>query len=334
MPIYLFWGEDDFTMSEAVQKLQKKVLDPNWIQFNYDRLAGHQSDATIQALNQAMTPVFGMGDRLIWLVETSIFQSCSEDLLKELHRTLPNLPLSSHLLFTTSKKPDGRIKSTKLVQEYAQVKEFSLIPPWQIEEIAKQIEKIAQEIGVKLTSDAVQFLAEVLGNNTRLIHQELEKLHLYSQNFNRPLGKNDLSLVNVATQSSLQLATAIRNGEGGKALELVSDLIDSNEAPLRIVATLVGQFRTWSILKLYQEAGEKDDSVIAKAADISNPKRIYFLKKEIHSLPSQKLLASLSLLLDLELNLKRGADPLATLQTTVVELCHLFRTRTSPKKYS
>ncbi|PSF37871.1 DNA polymerase III subunit delta [Aphanothece hegewaldii CCALA 016] len=326
MPTYLYWGEDDFTLSKAVQELQKKVLDPNWLQFNYEQIAGNQADSLFQALNLAMTPVFGMGERLIWLKETSIFQNCSDDLLKELQRTLPNIPLTSHLLFTTSKKPDGRLKSSKIVQDYAQIQEFSLIPPWQIEEITKQVQKIAQEIGVKLTPDALQFLAEAIGNNTRQIYQELEKLALYSQTVSKPLEKKDLtSLVNIATQSSLQLATTIRQGDGAKALLIISDLLNCNEVPLRIIATLVGQFRTWTIIKLYLEANEKDDTVIAKAAEINNPKRIYFLKKEVQSVSSHKLLTSLSILLDLELSLKRGAEPLATLQTKVLELCHLFK---------
>jgi DNA polymerase III subunit delta len=326
MPTYLFWGEDDFSMTKAVQKLRSKVLDSNWIQFNYDRIAGDRSDSLILALNQAMTPVFGMGDRLIWLDETTIFQNCSEELLKELQRTLPNLPTTSHLLLTTSKKPDGRIKSTKLIQEYAEVREFSLIPPWQIEEINKQVQNIALEIGIKLTPDATQFLAEAIGNNTRQIYQELEKLLLYSQSFTQPLSKNEvMSLVNVATQNSLQLAAAIRNGNAAKALELVCDLINCNEAPLKIVATLVGQFRTWTIVKLYQ--GEKDDTIIAKAAEINNPKRIYFLKKEVQPLASQNLLASLNILLELELSLKQGAEPLATLQTKLIQLCQLFNTK-------
>lgn len=325
MPTYLYWGEDDFSLTKAVQKLRTKVLDPNWSQFNYDQIAGDKSEHLFQALNQAMTPVFGMGERLVWLTETTIFQNCSDDLLKELERTLVNLPQTSHLLFTTSKKPDKRIKTTKLIQDYAEIQEFSLIPPWQVEEINQQIQKLSQEIGVKLTPDAIQFLAEAVGNNTRQIYQELEKLSLYSQSFTKPLSKNELmSLVNIATQNSLQLATAIRQGNAAKALELVSDLINCNEAPLRIVATLVGQFRTWTIIKLSLEAGEKDDVPIAKTAEINNPKRIYFLKKEVQSLSAQKFLESLSILLTLELNLKQGSEPLAVLQTKIIELCQLF----------
>ena len=31
MPVYLYWGEDDFAIAQAVEKLRHKVLDPNWL---------------------------------------------------------------------------------------------------------------------------------------------------------------------------------------------------------------------------------------------------------------------------------------------------------------
>jgi DNA polymerase III delta subunit len=76
----------------------------------------------------------------------------------------------------------------------------------------------------------------------------------------------------------------------------------------------VGQFRTWAIVKLKIEEGEKDDKNIAAAAEIANPKRLYFIRKEIQSFSSKQLLATLPILLELEYRLKRGAEPLATLQ--------------------
>jgi len=325
MPIYLYWGDDDYEMAQAVTALREKVLDSQWIQFNYDKIPAHQSDGIINALNQSMTPVFGMGDRLVWLDETNLCQQCSEDLLKELQRTLPNLLDSSHLLLTTSKKPDGRLKSTKLIEKYAKVQEFSLISPWKTEEILQKVKQLAQTMEVKLTPNALQLLADSVGNNTRSLSQELEKLRLFSQDKNHPLdAKVVATLVNVNTQTSLQLATVIRNGDKGKALELVADLLNRNEAALRIVATLVGQFRTWTVVKLGMETKEQDEKAIASLAEISNPKRLFFLRKELQSLSAAQLLATVPLLLDLEYGLKRGAEPMATLQTKVIELCQLF----------
>jgi DNA polymerase III subunit delta len=322
MTIYFFWGEDDFAIAKTVEKLRQEILDPNWLQFNYDKLSGEQMDTLREGLTQAITPVFGMGGRLVWLTNATICQHCSEDLLSQLEGTFTSLPETTTLLFTSSQKPDGRLKSTKLVQKYAEIREFSLIPPWRTELIAKQVEDIAQQLQVKLTSRAVELLAESVGNNTRQLWSELEKLKLYHHNQSQILDIDIVAnLVYANNQNTLQLANAIRQGDQSLALGLVSELIQRNEPALKIVATLTGQFRTWTMVKLMLESGEKDEKAIATAAEISNPKRIYFLRQEINNLSSKGLLCALSILLELEFSLKRGADPVATLQQKVIELC-------------
>jgi DNA polymerase-3 subunit delta len=323
MPAYLFWGEDDFAIAREAEKLHRQVLAPDWVQFNYDKLAGDNSDRLIEGLNQAMTPVFGMGGRLVWLVETNICQQCSEALLSELERTVVNIPDSSHLLFTSSKKPDRRLKSTKLLEKHARVREFPLLSPWKTDELAQQVRLVAEEIGVRLSLDAVDLLVESVGNNTRLLWGELTKLSVYAAE--KTIARREVaSLVNVNTHNSLQLALAIRNGQTARALGLVADLLDHAEPALRIVATLVGQFRTWTLVKLKIEAGEKDEQAIATTAEIGNPKRVYFLRREVNNLSSKQLLNTLPLLMELEWSLKQGAEPLAALQTKVVEICSLF----------
>lgn len=321
MPVYFYWGEDDFAMQEAIADLKQSVLDSNWIQFNYDKLSGQDQTTIREGLNQAMTPVFGIGDRLIWLVETNICQSCPEDLLLELTRTLPQIPTYAHLLFTSSKKPDSRLKSTKLLQKYGTVKEFALIPPWQTEAIIKKVQETAQEKQVKLTPQATEILANSVGNDSRLLANELDKLALYQQDKNVPIEGNIVTaLVNVSSQNSLGLASAIIKKDISQALQLINELINLNEPALRIVATLVGQFRTWTLLKLMLEKGDKNDQEIATASEIGNPKRIYFLKKEINGVSGEQLLKILPILLELELGLKKGANPLMILETKIIEI--------------
>jgi DNA polymerase-3 subunit delta len=325
MPIYWFWGEDDFALNRAVMTLRDRTLDADWASFNYDKLPPEQSDAVVQGLNLAMTPPFGMGGRLVWLTETTLAQHCPDEVLQELERTLPNLPDTTTLLFTSSNKPDGRLKSTKLLQPHAEFREFSPLPPWKTDLIAQQVCRTAQELEVKLTNGAVQLLAESIGNNSRQLHTELEKLALYAGSVNQPINEAAVStLVTASTQTSLQLAATIRQGDTGTALTLVADLLNRNEPALRIVATLVGQFRTWLWVKLMVESGERDDREIARASEVSNPKRIYFLKQEVARIPLESLKRTLPILLELEFGLKQGAEPIALLQTKVIELCQLY----------
>jgi DNA polymerase-3 subunit delta len=242
-----------------------------------------------------------------------------------LERTLPQIPDSSVLLLTTSNKPDGRLKSTKLLKKLATVREFAPIPPWKSELLQQRVKEVAAELKVKLTRGAVQLLAESVGNDTRLIYSELTKLQLYAMGSDKPIDVEAIAaLVQSNTQNSLKLAEALREGQTSRALELVADLIARNEPALKITATLVGQFRTWLWVKLAIETGEKDDLAIATAAEVGNPKRIYFLRQEVKSLSLAKLQQALPLLLELEWSLKKGAEETATLQTKAIELCRLF----------
>lgn len=59
MPIYFYWGEDDFAMEKSVVTLRDRILDPLWTSFNYTSFSADQPDPIVQALNQAMTPPFG-----------------------------------------------------------------------------------------------------------------------------------------------------------------------------------------------------------------------------------------------------------------------------------
>ena len=326
MPVYFFWGADEFRIKKAVKALCDRTLNPDWASFNYEKIPPDQADAIIQALNQAMTPPFGMGKRVVWLMDTPICQRCSADLLNELERTLPNIPDSSILLLTSSNKPDGRLKSTKLLKKHADIREFDTIPPWKTEQIEHQVYQVAKDVGLGLTPKAAALLGEAIGSDTRRLYNELEKLKTYWSEAEQALPPEAVTtLVATSTQSSLQLAAALREGNTDRALSLITELLERNEPALRIVATLVGQFRTWLWVKLMTESGERDTRMIAQAADVGNPKRIYFLQKEIRNVTSLQLQNALKLLLSLEFSLKQGAPETVTLHTKVIELAHCFK---------
>ena len=326
MPVYLFWGEDTYRLSKAVQALQGQILDPDWRSFNLDKIdvfTGPEGTAqVIQGLNQAMTPPLGLGQRLVWLINPLV--GATADLLSEFERTLPALLPSSHLLLTQTAKPDGRSKLTKLLLKQAQVSEFTLIPPWKTAQIVQMVKQATRELEVKLTQAAGERLAEAVGNDTRRLYGELEKLKLYSLSSSAPHQRIGLEaveqLVCSTTQNSLQLAEAICHGNTDQALQLAVELLDLNEPSLKIVATLVRQFRTWLWVKLMVESGESDDRLIAQAAEVSNPKRIYFLKQVVQNVSSQQLRQVLAHLLELEVALKQGKEARSVLMIKLVEM--------------
>ncbi|HEY9763012.1 MAG TPA: DNA polymerase III subunit delta [Trichocoleus sp.] len=326
MSIHFYWGDDEFRLNKAVLTLRDRTLNADWVSFNYDRISGDQADGLIQALNQAMTPPFGLGKRLVWVEDTPLGQRCPENLLSELERTLPQIPDTTVLLLTSNSKPDGRAKFTKLLQKHGEIREFATIPPWQSDQLVRQVQDTAKELGLVLAPQTADLLAEAVGNNTRQLYNELAKLSLYWNAPTQPLPPEvAVELVTVSSQSSLKLATALREGKTEDALGLVADLLSRNEPALRIVASLVSQFRLWLWIKVMMDSGERSEQTIAKAAEVSNPKRIFFLQKEVRMLSLQRLQQVLPLLMELEFGLKQGMEEQAALQTKMIEISQLLR---------
>ncbi len=324
MPAYFFWGDNEFERQGAILALQRRTLEDAWVSFNYHVIPPTVANGPIAALSQAMTPPFGGGQRLVWLQDTTLGQRCPEEVLRELERTLPMLPATTVLLLSSANKPDGRSKFYKLFKQYGEIKEFATIPPWKTDLLRQQVETVAQAAGIRLASPTVDLLVEAVGNDTRQLHLELEKLAVYWDRPDPIPPQVVTDLVTVSTQNSLKLAAAIKQGDIPPALHLVEELLHRNEPALRIVATLVSQFRLWLWVQVMAAAGIHNEAEVAAAAELANPKRLYFLRQELRGVSVNQLQRTLPLLLQLEADLKLGQDERAVLQTATIRLCQIF----------
>jgi DNA polymerase III subunit delta len=325
VPVLLYWGDDEFALHAAVQKLTEATVDAAWASFNYEKILADKAEAVTAGLNQAMTPPFGAGQRLVWLAEAQIFSQSNDALLADLARSLPQIPETGILLFTTGSKPDGRSKITKLLHQHAVVKEFAAISAWKGAEIEEQVRRKAAEMQVALLPEALELLAIAVGNNSRQLHTELSKLQIFAGGRQQPLTADEVgNLVAVTTQNSLQLAEALRQGDVARSLELIGALLERNEPALRIIATLVGQFRTWLGVTAAIEEGATDEA-IAKETDLGNPKRLYFLRKDLKGLKARQISLAFSELLTLEFAIKQGQDSTMALQTMAIKVCQILK---------
>ena len=116
------------------------------------------------------------------------------------------------------------------------------------------------------------------------------------------------ALVGGQTTSSLAVGDALLAGQPADAIARLDALLEANEPALRIVAALSSQIRGWLWVTLLDQQGESDVAVIAKAAGIGNPKRIYVMRKQIRGSQPAVFLRLLSQLLSVEAALKRGSD--------------------------
>ena len=321
MPIHLLWGDDEAARTRAVDNLVSERTDPAWQSINLARLDGNDSAQAAQALEEARTPPFGGGDRVVVLQRSPFCNQCPAELAEQLEAALPLIPASCHLVLVSSGKPDARLRTTKALQKLVKAGEareqsFQLPAVWDGAGQIELVQRTARELGLQLEPSAAEALSEAIGSDSARLASELEKLALYvgaepgRKTPQPPITAAAVeALVGSHATNALQVGDALLAGKPAEAVALVDALLVANEPALRIVATLCGQIRGWLWVSLLDQQGENDVNAIAKAAGIGNPKRIYVMRKQIRGSKPARFLALLRQLLEVEAALKRGSDP-------------------------
>ena len=326
MPVYVYWGDDTTALEQAAAALARKVLDPAWESFNAQRLDGQQGDGAASALTTVRMAPFGGGGRLVHVVNSPFCERCPPALLAALTTTLPRIPHHCHLLLTSTNKPDGRLKSTKLLQKTATVKAFLRPAVWDSHGQRQMVQRATKAAGITMEPAAEAALAEAVGSDSGRLAGELEKLSLYSDG-NTITAAAVAALVGTTSQTSLQVGEALLHNRIPTALQLLDDLLRANEPALRIQASLVSQVRGWLWVVLMTATGERDAQTIAKAAGLGNPKRVYVLLKQVRGCQPQRLQQLLAALLELEWALKQGTPPRQAFREHLLPLAQVSRSR-------
>ncbi|MEB3200374.1 MAG: DNA polymerase III subunit delta [Synechococcaceae cyanobacterium] len=315
MPIHLYWGDDEAARQRAVEELVERWVDPAWQALNLSRLDGNDPAQAARALEEARTPPFAAGARLVVLQRSPFCGSCGSELAALLESSLPMIAADCHLVLVSPGKPDARLRTTKALRKLAEERSFELPAIWDGGGQLELVQRTARELGLNLQPQAAEALAEAIGSDSARLASELEKLALYAQAAGPAGGTVTIGLEAVQeliqgqATSSLAVGEALLAGRPAEAIGLLDGLLAGGEPALRIVASLTSQIRGWLWVALLEASGEQDVNVIAKAAGIGNPKRIYVLRKQIRGKAAAQLLALLSRLLEVEAALKRGRDP-------------------------
>lgn len=311
MQVYILYGDDDFRIKRRLEEI-KKEIDNEWLQFNYCSMLDDTNPLSV--INELLASSFGGGKKVVHVSNDCFFKD--KELAKKAVDKLELVPKNNVLVITTSKKPASNTIVVRKLVKYGQLKEYALISEWKTSQIAVYIKAEATNYGLDLQNECVDYLVSNLGNNTQLIHSELNKIATYSINGKISIKELKL-LVKNSYSSSIQLAKYCLCGDGKLAVEKLNQLQKTH--PLQIVATLITCFRNWLAVK----AGivEKlDDTEIAKIACIYNPKQVYFLKGDVRNYSLSRLQNILSVLVQLEFELKTGNN---TLESRIIEISQL-----------
>ena len=261
---YLFHGEDEFSRSETLAALKEKMGDPGLAELNITVFDG--SKVTLSELQHVCDSVPFLAERRLVIVEGLLAHlepkgrgekrsTWQKEYLEGLTQYLQHLPETTRLVFVEGKSigKDNPVHRLALAKECGRVKEFK--PP-QEKELNRWIGERVKKKGGQIEPAAVVQLAAFVGNDLRLLDQEVEKLVVYVSGA-RPITEEDIRLLVSYVQEAniFEMVDALGQRNAQRAAKFLHQLLDDGEHPLALLGMIVRQFRILIQVKELTERG-------------------------------------------------------------------------------
>jgi DNA polymerase III subunit delta len=262
--IYLLDGDDEFAIAEFLAGLQTEIGDPSTALMNITRLDGRSfSQDDFNSATSAM-PFLAKYRLVILENPMARFSSKAGDEAKESNEakkakeaqrkftaSLEKISPSTHLILVEYRllTSERDRKSNRLhwleawafaAGERVRIKHFQLPS---MEKMPGWIVSRAKAHGGQFSGEAAYVLANLLGDEPRLVDQEIVKLLTYV-NYKRPVDRDDVQHLTIDMREGdiFGLVDAIGTNDTRRAMEMLLRLLEEDE-PANIFAMIVRQYR-------------------------------------------------------------------------------------------
>jgi DNA polymerase-3 subunit delta len=249
LPLYLFYGEEEFLIQEALDLIIKKVVDPGARDFNFNALYCRDTPAS-EIVNLCQTLPFMSEKRLVIAKDFDALKAADlEDLVPYLNDPSP----STCLVMVSHQGRYDKKSVTSAVEAHGAVTRFY---PLLDREVVAWIEGWARARGLSLQRDAAQYLWQTIGNDLQKIGNELEKVEIYIKE-KKSIAFEDVKAVvgDFREYTSFDLAAALGSKNREKAFLILSRLLQEGEAPVGLLGSIAWNFRRLLRAKSMAAAG-------------------------------------------------------------------------------
>lgn len=312
-PFYLFFGSDEFRLERVLGEIKRRYIPESVRDLNLKIFYGDDADPGA-IVGSARSLPFMASHRLIIVRRT-------EDFGKEkLEKFLPYLesPCESSCLIFVCSKPDFHRSFYKTFRSATRAVNFEALRE---RDVLPWIKRTAREIGLKVDPQVCEYLYQMVGNNTRDLYGELEKLHL---RYGGAVGMEDVEglVIHSRIYTIFELMDRIAAKKCSEALSLLGRFLEEEEkkaGPLRVIGMLNRQVRLLFQTKVVLEKGGGPKEVAKKlgAAHFLNKDLI----KQSRHWTLKDLERGLGLLYQADGWLKSGSRPKPVLENLIISLC-------------
>jgi DNA polymerase-3 subunit delta len=313
-PLYLFYGEEEFLIQEAVDLIVETVVEPGARDFNFNVLYCRDTSVS-DIVNLAQTLPFMSEKRLVIAKEIDAFKAADlEELVPYLNDPSPSTCL---VLLSNQGKYDKKSVVSAVEAKGGVIRFYPLLD----REIVGWIESRAKSSGMTIQRDAAQYLWQTVGNDLQKIKNELEKIKLYLKD-RTSITFDDVKTVvgDFREYSSFDLAAALGQKNRGKALLILSRLLQEGEAPVGLLGSVAWNFRRLLQAKAMESAGVGPDEIMKKLRVIFHQAGLF--KEQMRRYSAEELRESFSVMLEADRALKSGGlNGRLVLERMILKLC-------------
>lgn len=331
--LYIFYGQDDFSLRQTLAGIQKNLGDPELLAANTTVISGQQ--LTLNDLKRLCdTAPFLSLSRLI-IVEgllgrfeprpgtkrrdpQVILESKSKEVAewRALSSYVKEMPATTVLILVDSKLS----KENALLKTLSSTAEIINFPLLKGKVLRDWIYKRVTEGGGTISREAINLLAELIGGDLWVMDREIEKLLLFNRS--RPIMPDDIrQLVTHAREANVfALVDAILEGQSQEAHRLLHWLIKGGMSPSSIMVMITRQLRL--IVRAKELIQELPRAEVKDALGLTSD---YGLDKTLNQAKLytlQRLREVYHKLLETDLSIKTGKhDGDLALDLLITELC-------------
>ena len=251
--LYILFGQDDFSISQSLEEIKRKIGDQTMVATNTTTLDGQRvtldqlktvCDAIPFLAEKRLVIINGLLERFESRGRTSrrkkaIPADNSQNEVKSLAEYAGKIPDTTVLVLT-----DGKINSNNpLLKELtgkAEIRSFPLLKEPQLRQWIQS--RVARE-GGSISPQAVDLLAKMVGSNLWIMSNEIDKLIIFTSG--RRIEAEDVkTLVSYAQQTNVfAMIDAILEFKAGHAQQLLQQLLQRGASSAYLLAILAHQLQ-------------------------------------------------------------------------------------------
>lgn len=260
MPIDFFWGDEDYLIEVAVNKIKKEILGDDINPLNYRSIDNPSFSLFSETLR---TTAMMFGDIVIQIKCPKYFLSAKGEAklddkqVLELVSGFQNISEKVHIILVCpiprgeKKKPDSRKKLYKELVKITKPQEFQSFKNYEEYKIIPILSKIASQKDLKLGQNEASFLIQTTGSSLRDLEGQLEKLKLYSYPSN-VISIDMIKEVAVNNADIMTVVDLVLNGNIIGAINLIHEVLQK-EHYLPSLALIQTMFSNLLKTKLYSD---------------------------------------------------------------------------------